>query len=1197
MVRYLFPLLALLVAESALADRAPEAPWGAIVVGRQSTAERLATVDLQRYLGQVTGAAPVLVTDVDWLAHPRPAVLLGTPSTNRALRVVGARAEALDEEGYRLETLAHGSVGAWGEQPAGAVNAVYGLLRELGYGFYLGSESLPESLPPGLAGGPVVRRPALRVRGVLPWYNFLNSPTTWDPTDHRALADQLIRMGANFVGFHTYDAEPFAAYEQDGKMVWGARLLSTTGNVWGTTPLTTDRFGFGTGLLYPGEAFGAATALAGGPDDEAIRREQEVMRDALQYAHDRGLKTCLGFELGGDPTDPTWRGIFTRRLEWLLDHYPSLDYIWLWQAETQGASGYAPQPSPRVLPDGRLEGSRMPLYGMDRQETFRRVVDRQTGERPFFQDTEAGRLARATEGARLEQFGTLASKLLARREHAPRLVISGWGGDERILSAEYYEGLDRLLPEDVVFSSLEHIAARPRVDRIYHDLPAGRERWPIPWLECDGDEWHAQPRVHDYEGAMRDLLASGSQGVLGIHWRTRDVEENLGYLVDAAWEPSLTAEAFFTDYARRVYGPDLGPTMAAIHSELDVLGYRWLGGAGQNECAPFSWGPGEPAKAARLGEIRAQVAALLPESGRHGAKVAWLLDSLDWVLAYDRAERDALEATALIARARGADAEEASRVGREALAVLARTSFSEALWAYARRVTTRGEYGVLATVNGKAVVAWRALQAEAGAVAGAPLPEEPGPPEVTPAIFLPRFPGCADAGADLVLEPYILGGARGWLHYRAIGQPAWSTLPLRAARGWVREGRIPAAEIRAPGIEIALSFSRSAADPFAWGPVGVTVLPDGRLSAQPSPEAPSGAPEALTAQADVTPLGLVRVAWNDLAAADYYRVLRDGAPIGETVVAYLPDAPIAVQGAYEVEAWRGAELLARSAPISYRVPDVPVQETPTVVAKAGRLAVLLSWPRCDARAVAWYEVRRAPDDGAGAEVTVARIAASHVADHRAKDSPAAGRWVYRVVPISLAGREGAGTTVSVALAPGPVPPPVLSLPLDARPEGAEVHGAPEFGPDGMRSAAAWLRLPHRAEWNLGGGMTIELRFRADDTASMPVLLSHGAWQVDGWFVQVLGGRLLLRTPQGDATGPAVEPGVWYTVRFVYDGMGFRVWCNGAEVPQTEQCIIDVPCARDLIVGQYEAQQPMYQFRGALRDLRLWNDAVLPDEVP
>ena len=38
-----------------------DSPWSAIVAGTQSEAERLATVDLQRYLAQVTGVVPAVI--------------------------------------------------------------------------------------------------------------------------------------------------------------------------------------------------------------------------------------------------------------------------------------------------------------------------------------------------------------------------------------------------------------------------------------------------------------------------------------------------------------------------------------------------------------------------------------------------------------------------------------------------------------------------------------------------------------------------------------------------------------------------------------------------------------------------------------------------------------------------------------------------------------------------------------------------------------------------------------------------------------------------------------------------------------------------------------------------------------------------------------------------------------------------------
>jgi len=236
--------------------------WKTIVVGRQSEAERLATVDLQRYLAQVTGIVPVVVDAEQWKNKPCPAVVVGMPQNNVLLTPMQAEPETLGEQGYYLARQKNEEIEqivALGHTPIGAVNAIYGLLRELGYGFYLGSEAIPASLPEGVLAKPITRKPALATRGVLPWYNFFNSPTTWDPVDHRAFVDQLIRMGANFVGFHTYDHEPFAAYEEDGRMKWGKRLINTSSPTWGTNPLATRDFAFGIDKLFADDFFGAAS--------------------------------------------------------------------------------------------------------------------------------------------------------------------------------------------------------------------------------------------------------------------------------------------------------------------------------------------------------------------------------------------------------------------------------------------------------------------------------------------------------------------------------------------------------------------------------------------------------------------------------------------------------------------------------------------------------------------------------------------------------------------------------------------------------------------------------------------------------------------------------------------------------------------------------------------------------------------------
>ena len=199
---WLWIVAAMMVCAGARGSAAPPAtPWQAIVVGRQTEAERLATIDLQRYLGQVSGEVPVVLSPDEWRKHPRPAVAVGTADSNPLVRMTARTHAQMGGQGYRLEQrqiAGSAVVTAAGATAEGAVNAIYGLLHQLGYGFYLGSEALPQSLPDGLDGARTVPTPQLRVRGVLPWYNFFNSPTTWDPDRSPGVRGPAHPLGCQF---------------------------------------------------------------------------------------------------------------------------------------------------------------------------------------------------------------------------------------------------------------------------------------------------------------------------------------------------------------------------------------------------------------------------------------------------------------------------------------------------------------------------------------------------------------------------------------------------------------------------------------------------------------------------------------------------------------------------------------------------------------------------------------------------------------------------------------------------------------------------------------------------------------------------------------------------------------------------------------------------------------------------------------
>jgi hypothetical protein len=137
--------------------------------------------------------------------------------------------------------------------------AAYELIESWGVGFYLGGDTLP-ALDPQRRVKMVeaVFKPALAIRGSLPWCNFADSPTSWNPQDYRTFLEQMSRQKANFIGFHSYDQEPFASWFPNASTAAAGMPLMTATNKyqrhWSPPP-----WGAGTGLseLVRGSAGGA----------------------------------------------------------------------------------------------------------------------------------------------------------------------------------------------------------------------------------------------------------------------------------------------------------------------------------------------------------------------------------------------------------------------------------------------------------------------------------------------------------------------------------------------------------------------------------------------------------------------------------------------------------------------------------------------------------------------------------------------------------------------------------------------------------------------------------------------------------------------------------------------------------------------------------------------------------------------------
>lgn len=476
--------------------------------------QRLAATELRRGLHQLG------------LRAIRSAELPGPDTIAGDVRFV-LLADAGERETYTIS--ADGTnITLHGDGELGLLYAVFDFLERQGAVFGIDGDSYPMDTVSTLRTPPVEApwrgEPRFGVRGLLPWPDFLNCVSVYNREDWRAYLESMLRMRFNTLGIHVYGqedqwAESFLSFEYGG--VGHISYLDTTvSDRWGYLPQRTSRYGMSAAQYFDDEIFGAdSTRHARGPW-EAAEMAQQVWREAFGYAAQLGIRTGVGFEpyrvpeeirracppevrteevydFHGrthrieriDPTSRTARYILETRLAQLLEAYPSVHYVYLWEDEFMN---WASQHHNVELP-----------------------------VTPFQQ----------------------AYDFLRRHSPDKRLVLAGWGGVVR-----HFDAFHRALPEEIIFAALNDQVGWDPVHEAFGRL-GDRERWPIPWLEDDPAMWFPQFHVHRFANDLSLAEQYGCQGVLGIHWRHRIVDPTATYMARRCWNQRETAEVHYARYA------------------------------------------------------------------------------------------------------------------------------------------------------------------------------------------------------------------------------------------------------------------------------------------------------------------------------------------------------------------------------------------------------------------------------------------------------------------------------------------------------------------------------------------------------------------------------------------------------------------------------------------------------------------------
>ncbi|MHC4460541.1 MAG: malectin domain-containing carbohydrate-binding protein [Planctomycetota bacterium] len=508
--------------------------WGAldsvtIVSPEDATkTERLAAKEIRRYLYLRTGKLLPIVRSDGKLPSKTSLVVVGQKNCPAIKALIdkdtklASSVRSLEPQQYLLKTITRKkrqAVLITGGDSIGTLYAAYRFIEHFGVRFYLHGDTIPDKRialkMPDLNEND---KPLFELRGIQPFHDFPEGPDWWNTDDYKAVIAQLPKLRMNFIGLHTYPQggvgpEPTVwigmpgDFNKDGtvKSSYPSRHF-TTANVtgaWGYRPTKTGDYTFGAAQMFEDNDYGPDymrgmnpwTELSEDKANELFNRMGETLKEAFEYAHALGVKTCVGTEtplvipnavkeriktMGKDPSGPVvvqelYEGMFQR----IIKTYP-LDYYWFW------------------TPEGWTWGN---------------PTDKQ------IEATLADfRAAIAAAGKVKTQF---------------TLATCGW-----VLGPPKDRALfDNVLPKDMPVSCINRNVGFAPVEPGFARVK-GRPKWAIPWLEDDP----AMIIPQLWAGRMRrdaaDALAYGCTGFMGIHWRTRILGPNVSALAHAAWEQS-----------------------------------------------------------------------------------------------------------------------------------------------------------------------------------------------------------------------------------------------------------------------------------------------------------------------------------------------------------------------------------------------------------------------------------------------------------------------------------------------------------------------------------------------------------------------------------------------------------------------------------------------------------------------------------
>ncbi len=425
-----------------------------------------------------------------------------------------------------------------GKTPRAVAYGVHGLLKHLGWNFYL-SFQVPPDNPKTLdfASINMQNEPLKEKRILFNWHNFISGCTGWDYQHWKEWIDNGLKIGFNTVMVHAYGNNPMHSFSFNGESKDIGYLTTTLkGRDWGAQHVNDVRLMHG-GDLFDHYEFGSEAAKV--PDDERVLAATMLMQRVFRHAADKNMDVCFALDvdtwmanpqniintlpaealiaIGGyntvNPEHPGGRAYYKAQLSKLLSDYPEITMLAPWMRTPRKVPGLG---SIWLLHDSST------LPEVWRKEYFE-ILDRHPGledEVPYAAIFAVSKII------------TAFREILDEIRPDIELYLGSW-------RLYFPREADPFIPEYCGFIPLdwEIVLDQPEVLQELEAVGKNRKLIPVVWAHHDDHRYIGRP-YQPFEEFNRMLTRINSAGYGIIHWTTHPLDLLFNHYEDQVWKNS-----------------------------------------------------------------------------------------------------------------------------------------------------------------------------------------------------------------------------------------------------------------------------------------------------------------------------------------------------------------------------------------------------------------------------------------------------------------------------------------------------------------------------------------------------------------------------------------------------------------------------------------------------------------------------------